>query len=453
MLCALVNPRYETIIEDTKGNIGTYVFGGINHIIPSKVSSLGPSRKMEINALNTVSAIMTKIPLLCEEGITLYDNYYIVSDQEFNISCFSYNINKWVNDIPLVQKNMLPIMDSTNSLDLNVFGTIVFGLSAFGAKLTIRTLIKIIPITYNDQRLLWFIYQDIIITYNCTENKWITELDDNNFHLFNFKIFLLFPADTKCIFTEYDEDSKTLIFLDSNDNIAIYDVEKGQKTVYDGMSSSPNKTIYLNADVRNEKNIINNINKFVLIKGYSRVINNEGFQEYTTIVIICNDKICQLLEYNNDSGLIKVNEIDYSDEESNIIDIIQFKEDSRFYILFDNQKIVEFSTYMYNPYIVQNKRLNTSKIVISDKSYCNIIKVPLYITADNKAHLIHVLYNKKENTSELGIPIYKYIAEGASIKKYTETFIHESSISLFSYSHYALMSYLDSLKYPISARS
>jgi hypothetical protein len=108
---------------------------------------------------------------------------------------------------------------------------------------------------------------------------------------------------------------------------------------------------------------------------------------------------------------------------------------------------------MYNPYIFKNKKDSLVKPIIGNITYCNLNEAAIYATSDNKLHVIHPIYTIKDRISTLELPLEKYISDGAIIKSYSEYFIHYSSISLFSNSYYAILSYLESLKEPLNKRT
>jgi hypothetical protein len=412
IICALINPRHEAVIEDTNGAVSTHFFGGVNHILPTDISFLGPSSK-PVNKGDLVSAAALNVPSSYSDDITLYENYYILQDQDYNISCWSYKECRWVENIPLTNKSAMPINTRTK-----------------------RKLIKILHGSNESSNVLWFIFQSLVITYNLITHSWVESEDGNPFNLYNFDLNLLFKNGNTCKCAEYDKRNNQIIFIDNDDNIASYSAHDGGYTSYDGEAhGSQNPSISYDAD--SGLSIIPDIKNISTIEGYSRIIDEDGRQEYKTLYIIFNDSTCQLIEYRLDEIIVS-RQFDYTGEDSRIIDVVALDDNSRFYIIFDNQKIIEFNMYNNNTLTIQKKKDGSNKAVFASKAYINLNDLVLYATDNNALNLVHIFYGKGENISSLPIPLKKYITGGAYIKDYKELFIYESSISLLVNSHYKI---------------
>jgi predicted secreted protein len=407
LMCALVYPRYEGLIEDTNGALSTHVFGGINNIYSLTPSSIGPSTAGNDKDDN-VSAFIKNIPIYSENEVTLYENYYIKADQEYNISCWSYSRNKWIDDIPLVDMGSLP-------LDIGIE----------------RKLIKIIGVTSTaGESLVYFIYSDIVITYNCSLDEWIGAVDEDTFHLYQYDIKALFSNVDYAVYSEYDKDKHTLIFLDNMGNIASHNLSNGYSTSCDGATFHPSLTTTIHL-ASPSNGILENIKKIFLIKGYSSI---EDPLEYKTLYIVINNKKCQVLDYDSVNNITVMTELSFIDDTSIIVDVVCLSDSSKFYALFDDHKIVEYSMITKNAYTIQNKD-EDHHILFGSKSFMNKNDYALYIRDDNTIHLIHDYINKRKRISTYPIPIDSYIPGETFIKKYEEVMIEESSILIFTHQY------------------
>jgi hypothetical protein len=418
LMCALITPRYEAIIEDSKGNVGTYVLGGDNTVFPETLSSLGPS--IASNSLNTVSVVIPNIEILENDGgIALFETLFIYSDQEYNIKCYSYNKNAFLTNIPLLNKDAIPYIDKAEP----------------------RTLLTVIPsVDEKGDSLVWFIYSDYIITYNVSSHEWITSQSDDPNHLVGFDITSLFPQGNTCIFASYDKNNEILIFIDNIGNIASYDILAAIPSPYNNNDAvNPDASIHFDISL-NPEGIID----------FKRLIILDTEDDYT--VFGFNDRICQIITYKEGGTIVKNKQYDFYDG-SPIVDVIKLDDEKKMYIVFENHKIIELATYLYIPTVFQNKADSSSGIISAGKSLCNVNDTPIYITRDNKIHILHPIYNIKNRVSVLTMPIEKYVAEGAHVARYKEHFIDSSSISVFSNPYYALADYFDYLKHPLTGRT
>jgi hypothetical protein len=411
LMCALVNPRYEAIIEDTRGMIGTHIFGGNHSILPKDSSYFGPSQNKIQN--NSVSALIPNIPLLHDDGVTLYENLFIVADDSFTISCYSYNKNKWLTDIPLVTENPIHALEENAE----------------------RKLIKIIP-CFDDggDCVIWFIYSDYIVTYNCNTHEWIIESDNDRYHFVNFNIAEHLGAHVKAV--QYDYTFELLFILDTVGNISVYDLDIDTKHIipYYEIPQQPG-------------DMLQDIKDFIILNHYS---DND-----TSIVeILCyNDNEVHIYQYIHKFGFNEIKQFIYTNDDAFITSIIKLNNDKRIYIIFSNHRIIELATYLYSSYEFKKKVNTNIKAITGNISYCNLNETAVYITSDHKLHMIHPIYTTKNRISTLELDLNSYISEGATIKRYTEYLIQDSSILLFSHSHYAIMAYLESLKQPLSKRT
>jgi hypothetical protein len=418
LMCALVNPRYEAIIEDSKGNVGTHVFGGNNHVFPGVISPLGPA--LVNDKEDTVSALIENIGVLSQSNIILFENIFIHSDQEYNIKCYSYNENKYLSNIPLLNKDAIPFLNKGEER-------------------------KLISITQaydeNEDRIVWFIYSDYIISYNANAHEWITVKDGDPFHLAGYDIKALFPQENECTFSLYDKDNHILIFVDNAGNIASYDIKSETSVPYNsGDTGDFNETIHF--DISDNPEGIIDIKKLFIL---------DNKDEYTLFGY--NDRMCQIITYNDEEDTVKKNyQFDFYDGYP-IVDVIKLNDGKAIYIIFANHKIIELSTYLYKPLVFQNGNETQDKIIVAGKSYCNMNEMPLYITSGNKIHILHPLYNTKNRVSRLSLPVEKYVNKGAVLSRYKEYFIQPSSISVFTNQYYALTNHTDSLKPHLTKRS
>jgi hypothetical protein len=406
MMCALINPRYEAIIEDTCGSIGTHIFGG-NHVInPIETSSLGPTKTMI--ETDTISCLIPNIPLLYDDGVTLYENLFIVSDQYYNFSCYSYNKNKWLTDIPLLSINPIHTLESNEN----------------------RKLIKIIP-CFDAHRncIIWIIYSDYILTYNCNTHTWITSEDDDVFHLCNLNVSTHLSPDSYIKSIQYDSINALLFILDTANVISIYDLNTKAFTPYSELENQP-------------VNELSNIRDLI-------ILNSSDNDE----LLVYNDTQVQIIKYTQNKGFILIKQFNYSEDNAIIANIVKLNDEKKIYIIYDNHKIIELSTYTYSPYILQKKIKSEIKPIIGNITYCNLNETIVFATTDNKLYIVHPVYTSKNKISAFELPLDKYVSSNAMIKRYNEYFIQESSIVLFSHSYYAIMAYLESLKQPLSKRT
>jgi hypothetical protein len=322
--------------------------------------------------------------------------------------CWDFGKNKWVDNIPLVHKDNIP-------LDI----------------LQERKLIEIIPVLPGDgEYLLWFIYEDTIITYDCISSKWVSSLEGNPYYLDNFDIKSLFPENNYCIYSEYNKEDNILLFLDNEGNVASYNTGTGYYTTSEGITNNPGDDsggIYINSIINN--NIIRNIKKIIVINGYG----NLEPTNYKRLYIIFNSNQCQIFEYDNGIGINVVVNLSFIEDESIIVDIVCYNDSSKFYILFDSQKIIEYSMYTKNTFVVQEKNTSSPRLLLGSKSLLNAGDYTVFASEDNIVRLIHEYHDRKKRISALPIPIKKYIPKGAKIKSYKEVIIQDSSISLFSH--------------------
>jgi hypothetical protein len=422
LICAMINPRYEAIIEDSKGNIGTYIFGGCDTILKGRKSSLGPSLTADDSVKESLSVLVPNITLLHQYDISLYENLFITVQDNYNIHCFSYNHNTYLTDIPLVHKEEIPFLNQNKERKL-----ILFQYETDDA----------------GHVILWLIYSDYIISYDCTNHIWITEDDGDPIHIHAFQVSSLFPTESKCVFASYDANKKTLIFLDDKGNIGSYNVVDSAPSRYNEKSMETN--IHFNMAQNTPGDIIK-IKKFMVIPPY----NDKDV--YAEALLVYNNETCQILEYTSTNGLKKLFEFDYY-EGRPIADVVRLNDTRKIYIIYEDHKIIELSTYIYKPYVFQKSQDNPVTVKLANKSYFNLNETPLYITSDNESHIIHPLYETTDRISTLKIPVKKYATDGSHIARYNEYFIQESSISLFSNSYYALTSYLNSLQQPLNRRT
>jgi hypothetical protein len=416
LMCALVNPRYQALIGNAEGIIGTHVFGGNTKILPHEVSSLGPS--CDRPAGHVFSKLITDIPLVYTDGVTLFDNLFITSDDNYHLSCFSYNKNSLLTEIPLVNKDLMPLDTSGSSV-------LVALLQSYDTEGNV---------------IAWFVYQDAIITYDCTHHQWLTDVQDP-FHLVNFPLLALFPSGTVWEEAHYDQESEQLIFLDSLGNIASYSILNELAIPYDVPVSG---YIHFNKALDDDIILIRHIK---LLPGY---YDEEDF--YVNVFIAYNEEECQILEFRTGQKIKKIRQYNYAEEHGALVDVVVI-DATKIYLLYENHKIIELSTHLYTPIVFQAKKATQAKIVFGSISYAGLNDLPVYITDDNKIHLIHPLYAIKDRISTLDLPLKEYIRERLQVTRYQEYFIQNSSISLFTNTYYALMNYLSALKYPLSKRS
>jgi hypothetical protein len=406
LMCALVRPRYEAVIEDSKGSAGSYIFGGNTAVLPGSASPLGPARKGA--GTEPVSALIPGIPLLHGGGVTLYENLFISSDQEYNICCFSYNKNAYLAGLPLTDRDAIPFLDKNER----------------------RRLLSIERAEGSGGEIIaWFIYSDYIISYDITARRWITG-DAGPHCLAGFNIKELLSPGSSCAEACYDREGEILVFLDSSGGIASYDVKNAVPVPSGSGAPSPATAP----------------SHIKLLGGY---FDDNG--AYSNVLAAYDSRKCQILEYAR-GGIKKIREYDYYEENGAIAAVVP-AEGNKIYILYENHKIIELSTYLYTPVIFQKKKNSPHKIIFGGKSCGKLNETPLYITSDNKAHILHPVYDMEHKESALGIPIGKYVGEGAEISSYKEYFIRESSVALFSNAYYSLLSCLDGLKHPLSKRS
>jgi hypothetical protein len=417
VIIALVNPRHEAIFIDKKGNIGSHLFAGNVNITPDVLSTIGPSK---INGEeDLVSALASNIPLLHKEDVTLFESLFITSNQNYDISCFSFNKNRWITDIPLVDKSNISFINFNKA----------------------RKLLSIIPVIDQvGQAIIWFMYSDCIISYNASAHKWIIKKDDDPYHVDFLNISSLFPKGNECVFSLYDKENSLLIFIDNYGNIASYDIIYGESTSYNSTQDNPEATIHLNME--NNPNGIIKSNKMI-------ILNTKN--EYS--LLLYNDKVCQIVNYSEENGLIKKFQFDYATDDSNIVDVIKLNDVKKIYIIYSDYKIIELSTYLYIPILFQKSKPNLTRVIAADRSYLNINESPVYISSDNKLNIIHQIYNTEDRVSKIDIDFDKYISEGNFIKSYNEYFIQSSSITLFTNSYYALSNYIDKVRPVLSKRT
>jgi hypothetical protein len=171
------------------------------------------------------------------------------------------------------------------------------------------------------------------------------------------------------------------------------------------------------------------------------------------LYLIYNDKLAQIIGYNEDNGIVKKFQFDYASRDATIVDVIKLSDEKKTYIIYSDHKIIELSTYLFIPIVFQESKKNEDKVVLAGISYCNINESPIYIANDNTLNMIHQIYNIKERVSRINnIDLGQYI-KGGVIKSYSEHFIQSSSITLFTKPYYSLSSYIDSSKYILSKRT
>jgi hypothetical protein len=278
------------------------------------------------------------------------------------------------------------------------------------------------------------------VTYNATTHKWITSSSDDPNHLTGFDIKSLFPSGNSCISATYDKENSLLIFIDNTGNIASYDILAENLASYNNNDAvNPDASIHFDISINPEG-----------ITDFKKLLLLETDDDYT--VFGFNDKICQIITYKEDNTIIKNHQYDFYDG-SPIVDVVMIGEEKKIYIIFEDHKVIELATYLYIPNVFQKSSETDAGIVTVGKSFCNVTDMPIYITGDNKIHMLHPIYNIKNRVSVLAMPIEKYVAEEASIVRYKEHFINSSSISIFSNSYYALSDYLDYLKRPLTRRT
>jgi hypothetical protein len=429
IICALVNPLYEAIIEDSEGNVGTHLFRGNNNIFPSVSSCLGPSLKRS-SIDHSLSLMIPKIPLLSDEDTVLYDYLFINIANNYDINCYSFNSNKFLTNIPLINEDNIPFLDIE----------------------TDRKLVSLQYVTDTENHIiLWIIYSDYIISYDCTNHIWLSDIytDSNTFHLLGFHILPLLNG--PCIFSSYDANTKNLIFLDTEGNVGSYNAGTGIATPYNAQEL--NRPIHFNLQEYNDtQEDIDNPARIIKMKRFVISSYSRSQDEYAQTLIAYNDEIVQILEYSNEKGVEKLLEFNYYTG-SPIIDVIKLEDSKKIFIAYENHKIVELSTYLYIPYIFQESTNSPVTITIMGKTYFNLEESPIYITSDNKIHVMHFLYNIKDRISTLTMPLYKFTEKNRYIKSYNEYFIERSSLPLFSNTYYTLTDYLYLSKYPIGKRT
>jgi hypothetical protein len=410
-ICALLHPRYTAIITESTGRIGTFLIDGNIILAPQKKTTLGPVQNTSTDE-NTITALITMVPLYSKNNITLYENYLIASDQNNTISCYSFTQNAWLSHIPLTQKEQFPL--------------------SYDAE---RKLVSIIHIPHLNPNIVLFIYSDTILLYNIASHTWVLNEEDDPYGLAFFTIPSLSSLDSPCISCQFDNHYAALIFLDRNGNIASYGLTEKQEIDFLHVQGGA-------ADI-----IQDNI-KCVIVRNYGEL--TEG--SLVVLFILYNDSVCQLLEYQQNSGVTLSNTYTFCDEGACIVDVINFEEERKVHIIYSNQKIVELSTYEMKPIVIQKAIAGDEKVIRAYPSFTNEIPASIYITNHHAVYIAYLIQGI-HRVGKLAVHLTPYVSEEAFITEYLETFIQSSSLSIFIKEYYGLAGYINAFKYMLTQRT
>jgi hypothetical protein len=422
-MCALLHPRHIAIIEDTKNTIGTFFIDGNFPILPTEDSRLGPTQITETYPqAEKLSTVIKMIPVISDNSIILYNNYFITINDDNNITCYSFLDDKWLTTLAITNPLKMPALPDNSE----------------------RKIVKILQDIDIGSGVAWFIFSDTILSYNFITNSWIESNEEDPYKLAFFDITSLFPANAYCIFVTYDGRTNQLIFIDNFGNIASININRKYATRYDGSvtEEGEERTIHLNTLEYANTDVIHDAKKCTIIGGYG----SSAGAPFISLFALYNNATCQLLEFQSTHGIIKRDEFQFAESDSQIIEVVNFGDTLRkFHIIYSNQKIVECNTYQHSPIVVQQAQNNNERVLYAFSSYFNLISASVYITDKNK---IYAVYNTEgtNRVGELDIPLTSLIKEKTVITNYIETFIQSSSLSIFANTYYGLQSYIHSLQ-------
>ena len=388
----LVYPKLFVVSSDDMGGISSEL------VINGNISSASNPDSIFINKNHGKRIVDTcfipEIPKVYNGGVTLYDNYYIMVDEDFGIEMYSFDNNKWLDH------------SDHNIFDINYD-------SNFGK------FIKII----NRNNNLVFVFENCIKIFDFVHTEWRSDIGENGTLFFDNIVdadfndetdtFVVATSDKISILSMTGEELSHIYA--SHDYIYLDETDTDEYSTYE-LSTQP---------------ILNNFDKVFINEDFSINDSSNVTQRLDYITVTSREGDIQIFKITDNSSISLFKTVKFT-KHSRVSSIFKIKDNQQVILAFENSRLFVFNTFMYNEYIVQYGKESDETLVYATHIYINKNMYISYVTNSNNSNLAYSYYSKNVNKSVSSIrePLSKLILNGSKIVTYDEFNVKQCDVEL-----------------------
>jgi len=358
VFCFVTFPKHLVLVCDNVGAIGSKFLEGNIEFGVNSTSEFG---------IHAAGGAPGDRVVLCANrfhkasfgSTTIYDQYYVLADQNYNFAVYSFLSNVWLSD-----KDKYPILNKDAiGIDTTVSRKLVSILSYVGS---------------NGNTKISFVFDSGYIEYDVVLDTWGSFVITTS----------LFPSGSQIIACSYDDTLDILLIVDDLGNIASVSVSTGITTSYLGVTSVAGSVTTMFYASGSNAGVVTGITGITKTLGLSRVGSTPS---YIPIYVLNNTTIAQVVQFEN-GELAILRTLDYANG-STIKSIISLENKRKIFILYENQLTIEFSTFQYNEYILQEAIPGDEKVVVASKVQYPLMDFITYITDKNGSKNVYSIYD------------------------------------------------------------
>lgn len=411
---SIAQPRRMLIYSDSLGGISSKMVYG-NKLFPAnEFTQIGISKKHDKPFVDTcyISKITHSIS---ESGAVLYDNLYLLIDEDFGLEMYSFVDTSWVTD-----KTKYKVFDCPFDIE--------------------RKFIKAKMIERNSSTCAIFVFEDRISLFDFTKNEWVKFDNDNtnSIVLVNDLTKSIVDVDylsrSDCFVVSFG-DYVSLISLDGTTNCTYTCAESDQEYDYDEYtdtyveygSDTQVALSYVDKVFANQSILIERENNKIDAIDYITLIDNFGNIQILKIVLDTEISIFKTIRFSNKYR-------------SKVASLFYVYENQKIFLAYENMRILVLDTNIYNPIIVQSGNIDgDEKIVYATKTKSKYMDYMTYVTNKNDSKYAFAFYQKGINgVSDSNEPVRHLITNGSNVVTYDDIIVFPNNIDFWTRDIYRL---------------
>lgn len=403
-------PRHMFVMSDTLGGISSQLFFGSNTFNPSITSKYGITLDVGDRILDT--CFIEKVPrYINADGLTLYDNYYVMVSAE-SFAVYSFTDGKWLTH------------DECNLVGSGVMEDSTCDPTLYAAKIHSKNCVVI----HRSTRIVIFSFDDNDFIYDIE-----LEPDARN------------SAYDPQLDRFYAVNTSTVSVYEYSASVDAYSKLEGVEfTASDAADDDPRVGLPFNTnDFFTETSGPNDdtLPAFDKIFVNNRILmtREDGSVDTLTYLTLTGAKgDVQILKVTDDDSE-KTTEISVFktikfDNISDVVSIFSLDNMQRVFVAFSNRRIMVLNTYMYNISILQKAIGDDSeRLIYATKLFQHNMYYLAYVTSKDDTKNVHAFYETGiGNVTNGQTTLSKLIKSDSDIVTYDELFATPSNLELWS---------------------
>lgn len=403
-------PRHMFVLSDTKGGISSQLFFGGNVFTPTINSKYGISLDIGERVIDT--CFIDKVPRYIDsDGLTLYDNYYVMMSGE-SFAVYSFTDGKWMahDECALVSSGVIESDGCKPKL--------------YAVKLHSKNCVAI----HTSSRISVFSFDDNDFIYDISFDPEQVIVDSS----YDPQLDRFYAITSSKLYVyEFSSTQNEYVKLDGVELTAEpVGTENSEPTEFD-----QNDTLIESSDTTNKP-----LSEFSKIYVNNRIViarDDGSVDTLTYLTLAGTNGNVQIIKVTDDGS---ENTTEFSvfkdikfNNTSEVVSIFSLDSMQRVFVAFANKRVIVLNTYMYNISVLQKAINDDERLIYATKLFQHNMYYLAYVTSKDDAKNVHAFYETGIGNVTAGqTTLSKLIKSESDVVTYDELFAAPSNIELWS---------------------